>query len=47
VEHKDEIQKVHPQGKEVRLVNKKELGISPIPLHPGVLKYAKEVGINY
>ena len=47
VEHKDEIQKVHPQGKEVRLVNKKELEISPIPLHPGVVKYAKEVGINY
>jgi TRAP transporter TAXI family solute receptor len=47
VEHKDEIQKVHPQGKEVRLANKKELEISPIPLHPGVIKYAKEVGINY
>ena len=47
VEYKDEIQKVHPQGKEVRLANKKELEISPIPLHPGVIKYAQEVGINY
>ena len=47
LEHKSDIQKVHPQGKEVRLVTKKELAASPIPLHPGVLKYAKEVGINY
>jgi TRAP transporter TAXI family solute receptor len=47
LEHKDELQKVHPMGKEARLVTKKELGISPIPLHPGILKYAKEVGISY
>ena len=47
VEHKDEIQKVHPQGKEIRLVTKKELENSPVPLHPGVIKYAKEKGINY
>ena len=47
VEHKDEIQKVHPQGKEVRLMTKKELEISPIPVHNGVIKYAKEVGVNY
>jgi TRAP transporter TAXI family solute receptor len=47
VEYKSEIQKVHPQGKEVRLLTKQELAISPIPLHPGVLKYAKEIGINY
>jgi TRAP-type uncharacterized transport system substrate-binding protein len=47
VEHKDELQKVHPMGKEARLMTKKELGISPIPLHPGVLKYAKEVGVSY
>jgi TRAP transporter TAXI family solute receptor len=47
VEHKDELQKVHPMGKEARLMTKKEVGISPIPLHPGVIKYAKEVGISY
>jgi TRAP transporter TAXI family solute receptor len=47
VEHKDELQKVHPMGKETRLFNKKELAISPVPLHPGVIKYAKEVGISY
>jgi len=47
MEHKDILQKIHPSGKEVRLVTKKELGISPIPLHPGVIKYAKEIGINY
>ena len=46
-EHKDEIQKVHPQGKEIRLVTKGELEISPVPLHPGVIKYAKEKGVNY
>jgi TRAP transporter TAXI family solute receptor len=47
LEHKDELQKVHPMGKQARLLNKKELGISPIPLHLGVIKYAKEVGISY
>ncbi len=47
IEHKDEIQKVHPQGKEIRLVTKKELEISPVPLHPGVIKYATEKGVNY
>jgi TRAP transporter TAXI family solute receptor len=47
MEHKDVLQKVHPLGKEVRLVNKKELEISPIALHPGILKYAKEVGVSY
>jgi TRAP transporter TAXI family solute receptor len=47
LENKSDIEKVHPQGKEVRLVTKKELAASPIPLHPGVLKYAKEVGVTY
>jgi hypothetical protein len=42
IDHKDEIQKVHPQGREMRLVTKKELEISPVPIHPGVIKYAKE-----
>jgi TRAP transporter TAXI family solute receptor len=47
LEHKDVLEKVHPSGKEVRLVTRNELEISPIPLHPGVIKYAKEVGVNY
>jgi len=47
MEHKDILQKVHPLGKEVRLINKKELEISPITLHPGILKYAKETGVSY
>ncbi len=47
IEQKDIIQKIHPQGKEIRLVTKKEFEISPVPLHPGVIKYAKEVGISY
>lgn len=47
IEHRDEIQKVHPQGKELRLMTKKESEISALPLHQGVIKYAKEKGINY
>ena len=47
LEHKDMLVKVHPSGKEVRLVTKEELEISPIPTHPGVIKYGKEVGISY
>lgn len=47
LEHKDELQKVHPMGRNARLLTKEELNISPIPLHPGVVKYAKEVGVNY
>jgi hypothetical protein len=47
LENKGDIQKVHPQGKEVRLLTKKELAVSPVPLHPGVIKYAKEVGVTY
>jgi TRAP transporter TAXI family solute receptor len=47
VERKDELQKVHPMGKETRLFSKKEVAISPFPLHTGVLKYAKEAGISY
>lgn len=47
IEHKDILQKVHPLGKEVRLLNKEELDLSPIPLHSGVIKCAKEAGISY
>jgi TRAP transporter TAXI family solute receptor len=47
LEHKDILQKVHPLGKQVRLITKNELEISPISLHPGILKYAKEVGVSY
>lgn len=47
LEHKDELQKVHPMGKNARLLTKKELEISPVPIHPGVIKYAKEVGVSY
>jgi len=47
LEHKGELEKVHPMGKNARLLNKKELGISPIPMHQGVIKYAKEVGVTY
>jgi TRAP transporter TAXI family solute receptor len=47
LEHKAELQKVHPMGKNARLLTKKELDISPVPLHLGVIKYAKEVGVSY
>ncbi len=47
VEHRDDLQKVHPMGKETRLFTKKEVAIHPFPVHPGVLKYAKEAGMSY
>lgn len=47
MEHKAVIEKIHPIGKEVRLLTKKEFEQSLHPLHPGVIEYAKEVGINY
>jgi TRAP transporter TAXI family solute receptor len=46
-EHKEVIEKIHPIGKELRLPTKKESEYSTHPLHPGVVKYAKEVGVNY
>lgn len=47
MEHKDVLAKVHPLGKGVRLVTKEEAAISLPPLHPGILKYAKETGVTY
>lgn len=47
MEHKDVLQKLHPVGKGVRLYSKEEAKVSPVPLHPGVLKYAAEVGMKY
>jgi TRAP transporter TAXI family solute receptor len=47
LEHKDELQKVHPMGKNARLLTKKELETIPVPLHPGILRYAKEIGVSY
>lgn len=47
MEHKDVLAKVHPLGKGVRLVTKQEAAISLPPLHPGILKYAKETGVTY
>jgi TRAP transporter TAXI family solute receptor len=47
MEHKDILAKVHPLGKGVRLVTKEEAAISLPPLHPGILKYAKEIGVTY
>lgn len=47
MEHRDVVEKIHPLGKELRLLTKKELEVSTAPLHPGIIKYAKEVGINY
>jgi uncharacterized protein len=47
MEHKDELAKLHPVGKGIRLLTKEEVSVSPIPIHPGVLKYANEVGMKY
>ncbi len=47
VEHNDLLEKVHPLGKQMRLVTKRELELSPVPLHPGVLQLAKEKGVSY
>jgi len=41
------LKRVHPIGGKVRLLSAEESEISPVPFHPGILKYAKEVGIKY
>jgi len=47
MEHKDVLEKLHPVGRGVRFYTKEEVKISPVPIHPGALKYANEVGMRY
>ena len=43
MEHVDELQKVHETAKDITLENAAK---SPIPMHPGAVKYFKEKGID-
>jgi len=47
IENKESLKKVHPVGGMIRLLTKEEADVSPVPFHPGVLKYASEVGLKY
>jgi TRAP transporter TAXI family solute receptor len=47
IEHKDELAKLHPTARGIRFMTKEEVEVTPIPIHPGVLKYANEVGMKY
>lgn len=47
VENTATLKYVHPAGGNIRLLTKEEAEISPLPFHPGVLKYAQEAGIKY
>ena len=47
LQNTDSIKKVHPVGGMIRLLTKEEAKISPVPFHPGILKYAEEVGVKY
>ena len=47
VENTASLKKVHPVGGMIRMLTKEEADVSPVPFHPGVLKYASEVGVKY
>jgi len=47
IENTDSLKKVHPVGGMIRLLTKEEADVSPLQFHPGVLKYAEEVGVKY
>jgi TRAP-type uncharacterized transport system substrate-binding protein len=47
LENKAALKPVHPRAEKIRLFTKEESVISPASLHPGVLKYAEEVGMKY
>lgn len=47
VENTATLKYIHPAGGNIRLLTKEEAVISPLPFHPGVLKYASEVGLKY
>ncbi|MBW2063456.1 MAG: hypothetical protein JRJ03_00855 [Deltaproteobacteria bacterium] len=47
LENTESLKNVHPVGGMVRSFTKEEAKISPVPIHPGVLKSANEPGIRY
>jgi TRAP transporter TAXI family solute receptor len=44
-EHKDELVRTHKEAENIKLENQKAAA-SPVPWHPGALKYFAEKGIN-
>jgi TRAP transporter TAXI family solute receptor len=47
LQNTEALKKVHPSGGLIHLMTKEEADTSPLPFHPGVLKYASEVGVKY
>ncbi|NMB34813.1 MAG: TAXI family TRAP transporter solute-binding subunit [Firmicutes bacterium] len=44
-ENKDIIEKAHPKGKEMHLIDKASADKIGLEIHPGAIRYAKEIGI--
>jgi hypothetical protein len=44
-DHKDELVRTHKEAENIKLENQKK-GASPVPWHPGAMKYFAEKGIN-
>ena len=44
-DHKDELVRTHKEAENIKLENQKA-GASPVPWHPGALKYFAEKGIK-
>jgi uncharacterized protein len=44
-EHKDELVRVHKEAENIRIENQKK-DASPVPWHPGAVKYFAEKGIK-
>jgi TRAP-type uncharacterized transport system substrate-binding protein len=44
-DHKDELVRTHKEAENIKLENQKK-SASPVPWHPGAMKYFAEKGIN-
>jgi len=44
-EHRDDLIRVHKEAENIKLENQKAAA-TPIPFHPGALKYYREKGIK-
>ena len=44
-EHRDDLAAVHSEAKNIDLANQLQVG-SPVPFHPGALRYFKEKGLE-
>ena len=42
--HLDELKKIHPTARQFKILSRKDAELLGIPVHPGVVRYAKEIG---